>query len=333
MESLYYLGEYAFGLLVIAGCRNCANGAVVTRRDVARLAPPAVALSLLLPWVHPEFSTRFIPQAAVLALAFAVAFRHLQRGRHPATEGPGLRLMSVALVALTLNFLHYVPVFGYHALTGFPLSAMYGAYTSVLDLVLETMLGFGMVVLVMEDARRAVESAVRELQAARDRLEGMARVDPLTESLNRHAFYTLVEKNRATPAPALEGCVTVVDIDKLKPINDSFGHAAGDAAIRAVSRAIRQMVRADDLVFRWGGDEFLVVLFGVSEEEARRRLGAVDTNLGHVQVPGAPQPLRITVSMGTAAFSQVTPLERAIEEADDAMYLRKQSRSSLSGTA
>jgi diguanylate cyclase (GGDEF)-like protein len=127
------------------------------------------------------------------------------------------------------------------------------------------------------------------------------------------------------------GCVAVVDLDALKPVNDTFGHAAGDAAIRAVARAIRQVVRADDLVFRWGGDEFLVVLFGVTEDEARRRLDGLDTMLAVVPVPGSREPLAVTVSVGVAAFPGVASLERALEVADDRMYRRKLSRRSVAG--
>ena len=58
----------------------------------------------------------------------------------------------------------------------------------------------------------------------------------------------------------LAGTAVIADIDNLKSINDQFGHAAGDAAIRAVATAIRSLIRADDLLFRWGGDEFLLVL-------------------------------------------------------------------------
>ena len=134
----------------------------------------------------------------------------------------------------------------------------------------------------------------------------------------------MVEGSRSDAGGA--GCVAVADLDSLKAINDSFGHAAGDAAIRAVARAIRQVVRADDLVFRWGGDEFLVVLFGVSEEEAAQRLDAVDVMLAAVPVPGSPQPLSVTVSRGVAAFESLAGLERAIEVADDRMYRRKDAR-------
>ena len=154
----------------------------------------------------------------------------------------------------------------------------------------------------------------------------MARVDPLTASLNRHAFYSMVEGSRTTEGAA--GCVAIVDLDALKPVNDTFGHAAGDAAIRAVARAIRQVVRADDLVFRWGGDEFLVVLFGVSEDAARRRLDGLDAMLAAVPVPGSAEPLAVTASIGVSAFEAVAGLEKALEAADERMYRRKLTRRS-----
>src|SRR5205823_2263991 len=80
---------------------------------------------------------------------------------------------------------------------------------------------------------------------------------------NRHAFYSLVEDARRQGSTPPEGTVALVDIDSLKPINDAYGHAAGDESIRAVATAIRSIVRAADLVIRWGGDEFLVILIGL----------------------------------------------------------------------
>jgi len=111
-------------------------------------------------------------------------------------------------------------------------------------------------------------------------------------------------------------------------VNDTFGHAAGDAALRAVARAIRRVVRADDLVFRWGGDEFLVVLFGVSEAEARRRLDGLDAMLAAVPVPGSAEPLAVTASIGISPFEAVSGIEKALEVADERMYRRKLTRRS-----
>lgn len=325
LEPLYFLGEYAFGYLLIAGCQNYARGAVLRPRQLLVLIP-GLLLALVLPRIHPDFSGRFIAQAAILAGFFAVAFWRLQQGRRSGRDGTGLRITSVALLVLALNFLSYVPVLWYSLANRVRLFFVYSAYTSLFDLILETLLGFGTVILVMEDVHREAQEANRELRLARDRMESQARLDPLTESLNRHAFYSLVEDNRLSPQAARGGCVAVVDIDSLKPINDALGHAAGDAVIRAVSGAIRRLVRADDLVFRWGGDEFLIVLFGVSEEETRRRLEGLDPALAGLTVPGPAEPISVTVSWGIAPFSTPAALERAIERADDAMYWRKKAR-------
>ena len=151
-------------------------------------------------------------------------------------------------------------------------------------------------------------------------------MDPLTESLNRHAFYSLVEGKRSTDAPVPAGTVVVLDLDDLKIVNDSLGHASGDMVIRAVASALRSLVRADDLVFRWGGDEFLAVLFNLSETEARRRFDGLDDLLRKVVVPGTAHPIAVSASLGLAAFSAEHSLEKAIDAADAAMYLSKQDK-------
>src|SRR4029079_16405129 len=124
----------------------------------------------------------------------------------------------------------------------------------------------------MEGVRSEVEMANRKLTEARDQLELLVQMDPLTEALNRHAFHSLLRRPEAGHDTATSGSVAVLDIDNLKPINDTWGHTAGDRAIRAVARAMRSLIRADDMLFRWGGDEFLVLMFKLSEEETSRRM-------------------------------------------------------------
>ncbi len=327
-QPLYFLGEYIFAFLLISGCREYASGARLAAAD-ARWAVPALALALVLPHVGSRFGQRFVVQAAVMALLFALAFWQLERGRRARPALPGVRIMAIALVLLTLDFLQYVPVLGYFELRRLPVPPAYAGYASMGDLMLEVLLAFGMVALVMEEVNLDLQKANAELQAAHDSLQSVARVDPLTETLNRHAFYSLVEDARRDGGAAPEGIVALVDIDALKPINDAYGHAAGDASIRAVARAIRSIVRAADLVIRWGGDEFLVILIGVPEEEAARRLDLVGESLREVSLPGAPAPMTLTVSFGVAAFGAERPLERAIEAADRAMYERKARRRDL----
>jgi diguanylate cyclase (GGDEF)-like protein len=322
LEASYFFGEYVFGGLLVAGCRSLAGGTSPGRR-AAWLLAPALALALLLSRVHAPFAVRFIPQAAVMGVLFGLALRELRRGAG-VRGGIGTSLLKASLLAQALFFLHYVPVLSWAAWNGHGVAAAYPSTAAVFDLLFETLLGLATVVVVLEREHHDLEQANAELREARGKLEALARVDPLTSSLNRHAFYSMVEGSRDEAGGG--GCVAVADLDSLKAINDGLGHAAGDAAIRAVARAIRQVVRADDLVFRWGGDEFLIVLFSVSEEEAASRLAGLDSMLAAVPVPDSPRPVAVSVSTGVAAFTSLAGLEPAVAQADARMYRCKEER-------
>ena len=317
--TFYFLGEYGFGLMFIAGCRNHARGAHLAKKDALMLAPLA-AIAVALPYLSEDFNNLFIIQAAILSFLFAVALFELRRAGGHAT--PGVRVMSAALLLLAVDFLHYVPVFGSHqGAWGLQVPESYFKYTSIFDLILEILLGFGTMMVLMEGVRREVEAANRELTVARDRLEQIARIDPLTEALNRHAFDTLFSNEKKARA----GLLAVIDLDNLKTVNDSYGHAAGDAAIRAVARAVRTVTRAEDLLFRWGGDEFLVLMYGMPEPLAHQRLGSLNSVLEHTQLPNAASSIALRVSYGLASFGAMTDLHQAIDKADEAMYRNKQT--------
>jgi len=106
----------------------------------------------------------------------------------------------------------------------------------------------------------------------------------------------------------------------LKVINDELGHPVGDAAIRAVASAIRSCIRADDLLFRWGGDEFLVLLFGVTEVEARSRLQSLNERLRQSMLTGVARPVDLSAAVGYASFDAATSFDDVIAVADTAMY-------------
>jgi diguanylate cyclase (GGDEF)-like protein len=325
-QIIYLVGKYAFCYLFIVGCRNYATGAVLSRRDVW-VVPAAFGMAVLLLWASGgQFNTLFIPHAAIVGYLLSVAFRALGPARRREGRHGGLKVMSLALALLSLDFFHYVPVFTIAVLSDYAAPNGYLRYTSLYDLIFEVLLGFGTVMLVTEGVRRELETANRELTAARDRLEVLVRRDPLTESLNRHAFYSLIDSHDHLAAKPAHGSVGLIDIDDLKIINDTMGHAAGDVVIRAVAKAIRLSIRPDDLLFRWGGDEFLVLLFGVSDVEARARFANLGESLASVAAPGLAVPILVTVSCGVAPFPNTGTLEQAIERADNEMYGQKQRR-------
>jgi diguanylate cyclase (GGDEF)-like protein len=163
----------------------------------------------------------------------------------------------------------------------------------------------------------------RKLLDARDKLELLVQMDPLTEALNRHAFHSLLRRPEAGHDTVTSGSVAVLDIDNLKPINDTMGHTAGDKAIRAVARATRSLVRADDMLFRWGGDEFLVLMFKLPQPDAAKRMEKLNKILEENSERWIGMPLTVTVSFGVAGFTSLKDLGQAIEQADKAMYARR----------
>ena len=324
--SCYFFGEYFFGLLFIAGCRSQVTGTSLSRKHGYFLIP-AIVLSIVLPHISRDFNDQFMVHSAILAMLFTISFFILRKRGEEAS--PGIRVMLVALALMTLAFLHYVPAFAARkGLLGFTVPPSYFQYTSVFDLLFEILLGFGTVMVLMESVRHEVELANRKLTDARDQLELLDQMDPLTEALNRHAFHSLLRRPEGGKEDfATSGSVAVLDIDNLKPINDTMGHTVGDKAIRAVARAMRSLVRADDMLFRWGGDEFLVLMFKLPQPEASRRIAKLNQILEENCERWIGMPVTVTVSFGVAGFTSLTDLGQAIEQADKAMYATKGTKS------
>src|ERR1700752_34777 len=319
---LYFFCEYLFGLLFIAGCRHHAAGKNIGRTTYYPLLAAFIVAGTL-PFLSSDFNDLFMVHAAIMAGLYAPSFLVIHwRKIEPS---PGIRVMSTALLFLTVDFLHYVPVFAARkGLLGITVPASYLQYTSIFDLILEIVLGFGTMMVLMEAVRREVEKANAELVKARDQLQLLAQMDPLTEALNRHAFHSLLRRPENGQEAETSGCVAVLDIDNLKPINDTWGHAAGDKAIRAVARAMRSLIRADDMLFRWGGDEFLVLMFKLPDGEATKRVAKLNKILAENGQTWTGMPITVTVSHGVAGFGSLAQLASAIEMADKAMYAQRQ---------
>ena len=322
--AVYFFGEYAFGLMFVGGCHFLATNVSMTRRSYSMLIPAAI-IATGLPFLSNDFNNLFMVQATIMAALFAVSFIVLFPAIKRETSSPGLRVMAAALILLSLDFLHDVPVFGArNGWWGITVPAAYLQYTSIFDLLLEILLGFGTMMVLLEGVRREFEAANLQLRQTHHRLELMASMDPLTEALNRHAFHSLLSRDQAGNESSSDGCVAVIDIDNLKTINDRFGHGVGDKAIRGVARAIRSLIRADDMVFRWGGDEFLVLMFKLRDEEASRRMSSLNDILRENGEQWTGSQATIRVSAGVAGFDSLKELAEAIDLADQAMYENRQ---------
>lgn len=167
----------------------------------------------------------------------------------------------------------------------------------------------------------AVAMIVQRLTAE---LELTATIDYLTRTLNRRGgearIREEVARSKRTSKPF---SILLFDVDHFKHINDRHGHPAGDAALQFVAGIIRETVRVEDAICRWGGDEFLVVLVGASAATARqvgeRLRAAVETRDFLVDAVH----INTTLSIGIAEHCAAAPAEETISCADAAMYRAK----------
>ena len=158
----------------------------------------------------------------------------------------------------------------------------------------------------------------RRLQHAHERSMRDATIDPLTGAGNRRAFEERLVLLRESDAPV---GIVIVDIDRLKGINDAHGHAMGDVVIRRVSDAIHAAVRANDAVFRIGGDEFAVIASDLSETAVGELATRIGERVAAEDFDGA-RPLRASVGSAAGAGTSVDDL---LHQADSAMYDAKRA--------
>jgi diguanylate cyclase (GGDEF)-like protein len=173
---------------------------------------------------------------------------------------------------------------------------------------------------------RRVRRSNRALESTNYQLLVQSERDPLTGLANRRHFQAAMQQLAADGK--LAGTVFLVDIDHFKRINDAHGHAAGDTVLTEIARRLRETLREQDLIVRWGGEEFLVVVRALApaqvESLAERMLGA----MGDTPVVHGSASIAVTGSIGFATFPiEPTRLpvswERAINLVDTAMYLAK----------
>jgi diguanylate cyclase (GGDEF)-like protein len=165
------------------------------------------------------------------------------------------------------------------------------------------------------------EAWLRERQLLRacryDNLSGALSRAYVTE-LARHDL-SLAQRHRRPLA------VAMLDIDHFKRVNDLHGHAVGDAVIRALAASCMKTLRATDYVGRVGGEEFVCVLPDANADEAQTCAERVRNAIANLQIPGAPQDLRCTVSIGISVYGGQADWETLLREADGALYEAKAS--------
>jgi diguanylate cyclase (GGDEF)-like protein len=309
---VYQAGKLLFVACLLAGTLNYARG--WRPRAFLRWAIPAALVYALASAIlaGPYLNAVMVFQTPLVVGPFLACGWLLLRS--PGSRGTlGSRTTGVVFVAIAALWILYAVAFAFEGVPAWrppdgPLLFLL-RYNSFFDLILQVLLGYGMVVLLMEDVGRENADARSQLSMAHDRLKQLSLYDPVTGAMNRRAY----EEGAALEAlGARYGTALMLDMDNLKVVNDTRGHAAGDELLRCLVETVRRCVRPLDRVYRWGGDEFLLLFPAALPEEVVPRVRDAIRAVAELEV-----------SVGAAAFSGTDDLPAAIERADRAMYEEK----------
>jgi len=175
----------------------------------------------------------------------------------------------------------------------------------------------------VEEQMRHANETIHSLNKQIAILENTSNLDPLTRTFNRRALVSYIDSVCKMENRPFDTRILLIDIDDFKRVNDQYGHLAGDRVLMFLGKLITSSLRDGDKVFRFGGEEFLIILNrgneNACEKVSERILNGVRTNtLLYKQ-----HQIKITLSMGSAVFQEGDDFESFIERADKALYKAK----------
>ena len=315
-----YLKVLYFVALVVAADRMSHDSPLGRPLGVAALI--SVAVSFAIVFFSRSRSVFYAIHMALGAVAWLFVTGLVLRSR---VGGLGKPLAAILALLTALLHITYVVLFVYLAGHGNG-SVKFLTYTGFYDLFLEMLFGISLIIWAMEDTERKLTNVHARTVDDTLRLRRRAQIDPLTETYNR---LFLDENRKILSSDPAGGAIVLIDVDELKTINDREGHEEGDRAIWTVAAAIKKLIRGDDYVIRWGGDEFLVVLPGMAEDVVTKRFYLLPAKIEEVR-NSARHSVRaykkfLSASVGVTPYSKRIPFEAAVEIADRMMYERKKA--------
>jgi diguanylate cyclase (GGDEF)-like protein len=180
------------------------------------------------------------------------------------------------------------------------------------------------------DAKAEIRRLKMQLTKANARIEALqaaAETDFLLGIPNRRGFerelgraISYIQRYQAS------GALIVLDVDRLKPINDKVGHAAGDEVLKAIVAMLSRQIRTSDMIGRLGGDEFALLLWNLSETDAHAKAAAFEEDIDGLSFTFEGHTVVTGVSAGVAILGPHSDGARALADADRVMYLRKAQR-------
>jgi diguanylate cyclase (GGDEF)-like protein len=174
---------------------------------------------------------------------------------------------------------------------------------------------------------RRLKTQLAQALARIEQLQAAADTDFLLEIPNRRGFerelkraISYIKRYHAS------GALIVLDVDRLKPINDTFGHAAGDQVLKAIVAVLSRQIRSSDVIGRLGGDEFALLLWNLTETDAHAKAAMLEQDIDRLSFAFGGRSVTAGASAGVAILGPHSEADRALEEADCAMYVRKAQR-------
>jgi len=181
------------------------------------------------------------------------------------------------------------------------------------------------------------EARIVELETQIARLREQLITDELTKILNRKGLMELLkpwarevgfqlnntDRRKALVVRALS--LVFVDIDHFKKVNDTYGHQAGDVALKNIAKILRENVREVDIVGRYGGEEMIIGLIGANSEDAKKIADQLRQKIADTPIKSHDQIIKVTASFGVATLSADLNLDELIKHADEALYRAKNS--------
>lgn len=188
----------------------------------------------------------------------------------------------------------------------------------------------------LELSKRKLESKVRELEVVHRQLEEESMRDPLTSLLNRRHLEEFMNHEIArAKRQQIPLTVMMLDLDNFKELNDGQGHQAGDQVLRDVGRFFRSTRRGSDIIFRFGGDVFLIILPATTEEQAKKLAACMHKDIEEVRFSEDLMGYKMTMSIGIASYpDHASGTFELIEQADAALFKAKKlgkNRTAASG--
>lgn len=171
-----------------------------------------------------------------------------------------------------------------------------------------------------------IRVAAKELRQTQDQLHRQASIDPLTGLFNRNKIMQLLadQADISEQPEQVSYCLIMLDVDHFKSINDNYGHPAGDKVLTTIAQTIEQVIRTNDKVGRYGGEEFLLILPETDLASARLQAEYVRRAIEKLSIHVNQSKISVTVSQGVATKYQSEPdYEEALKRADDALYKAK----------